>query len=124
MTLTWSPGRKLALSLHFLSVARSPDQQQILNGKTDIKILRHKDQPWARPAVEESRKVCRHGLAVMRNQTRPRSAALRRTSGSGRPITPAEFASSKSTVEVWVSLEPRPHVLGVGVPRRAASSLE
>src|ERR1017187_8075707 len=81
----------------FFRVASRPDDQQILNGETDIKILRDNDQPWTRAAIEESCKMCRHGLAVMRNQNPPRPAARWRTSGSGTPITPPARASSKST---------------------------
>src|ERR1035441_7086663 len=85
------------LAAPFFRFTSRPDDEQILNGETNIEILRDNDQPWTRAAIEESRKVVGIVLRSCEIKIRRRSAALWRTSGSGTPITPPARASSKST---------------------------
>ena len=88
------------LVLPFFRIAGRPDEQQILNGETDVKILGDNDQPWTRAAVEEPRKVCRHGLAIVRNQN------------------PPEIGRSMEDVGIWYTDNPR----RVGIPENNARS--
>ena len=87
--------------------------------------------------MEESRKMCRHGLAVMRNQNPPEIGCFAEDIGIWHADNPSRVcifeidcrltaaqAKNDLLVEVCVSLKPRPHVLGLGAPYRAASSLE
>ena len=83
------------------------------------------------------RKVCRHGLAIVRDQNppeigrfvedvgiwytdNPRRVGIPENNG---PLTAAQ-PKNDLLVEVFVSLKPRPHALGLCAPCRAASSLE
>jgi hypothetical protein len=81
--------------------------------------------------------MCRHGFAVMRNQNPPQIGCFVEDIGVwcadnpssvriheiGRRLTAAQ-AQDDFLVEVRVSLETRPHALGLGAPCRAVSSLE
>src|ERR1035438_2290446 len=69
------------LAAPFFRFTSRPDDEQILNGETNIEILRDDDQPWTLAAIEESRKVCRHCLAVMRNQNPPQIGCFRSDEG-------------------------------------------
>jgi hypothetical protein len=42
-----------------------PDQEQFFDCRTDIEILRDKDQPWAGLSRKESSKVARHCSSIM-----------------------------------------------------------
>src|ERR1035438_2238939 len=102
----------------------------LLNGETNIKILRDNDQPWTRAAIEESRKMCRHGSAVMRDQNPPEIGCFVEDIGIRHADNPsragireidyrltAAQAKNDLLVEVRISLEPRPHALELGAPR-------
>ena len=81
--------------------------------------------------------MCRHCLAVMRNQNPPQIGCFVENIGIwhadnaaragileiDRGLTSAQ-AKNDLLVEVCVSQEPRPHALELGAPFRAASSLE
>ena len=112
-----------------------PDRQQIVNGGSNIKVLRDNDQAWTRAVTEKPPEVHRHGLSVMRNQDSAERGSSMKNHGIGntdhaarvrvlevdRRLAPPQ-TKNDFLVKVRVSLEPRSHAVGLGAPWRAASS--
>jgi hypothetical protein len=128
--------QKAQLVAPFFCARDSPDDQQILNGCADVKILRDDNDAGAGIRLKELREMSVHGPPIVREQNSPGFAAIRSTSASSMASTPPSRASrmsralpsakpnDDSLIKICICLEPRRHAPGSLARWRASLSRE
>jgi hypothetical protein len=64
----WLDGYEAEVIAPLFRIGSNPNQQKLLNRRSDVEFLRHYNDAGTRAAFEKSRKMSWHGLPIMREQ--------------------------------------------------------